>query len=77
MSFDYYYGTQSNSFAFYCIPRILVTGQEFQRLFTDAKLLYGLLDRMGLSMRNGWYDARARMFPLHHGTDTGGHELRP
>ncbi len=50
MPFDYYYGAQSESFAFYRIPRILVTGQEFRRLSTDAKLLYGLmLDRMGLS----------------------------
>ena len=63
MPFDYYYGGQSESFAFYRIPRILVTGQEFRCLSTDAKLLYGLmLDRMGLSMRNGWYDAQGRVF---------------
>ncbi len=63
MPFDYYYGAQAESFAFYRIPRILVTGQEFRHLSTDAKLLYGLmLDRMGLSMRNGWYDAQGRVF---------------
>ena len=63
MPFDYYYGAQSESFAFYRIPRILVTGHEFRHLSTDAKLLYGLmLDRMGLSMRNGWYDAQGRVF---------------
>ena len=30
---------------------------------TDAKLLYGLLlDRMGLSAKNGWYDDMGRVF---------------
>ena len=30
---------------------------------TDAKLLYGLLlDRMGLSSRNGWFDSQGRVF---------------
>jgi len=41
---------------------------EFKQLSTDAKLLYGLLlDRMGLSSRNGWYDEKGRVyiyFPL-------------
>ena len=30
---------------------------------TDAKLLYGLLlDRMGLSAKNGWYDELGRVY---------------
>ena len=34
-----------------------LTEPYFRRLSTDAKLLYGLmLDRMSLSMRNGWMD---------------------
>lgn len=57
MNFDYYYGDESNQFAFYRIPRQLITGEAFKKLSTDAKLLYGLLlDRMGLSAKNGWYD---------------------
>ena len=62
-SFDYYYGDESNQFSFYRIPRQLVTGDRFKRLSTDAKLLYGLLlDRMGLSAKNGWYDEQGRVY---------------
>lgn len=61
MNFDYYYGDESNQFAFYRIPRQLITGEAFKKLSTDAKLLYGLLlDRMGLSAKNGWYDDMAQ-----------------
>ena len=61
--FDYYYGDESNQFSFYRIPRQLVTGARFRKLSTDAKLLYGLmLDRMGLSARNGWYDNQGRVY---------------
>ena len=57
VSFDYFYGGHSDTFSYYRIPRLLITGQQFKGLSTDAKLLYGLLlDRMGLSSRNGWYD---------------------
>ena len=52
IQYDYYYGDESNQFAFYRIPRQLITGEDFKKLSTDAKLLYGLLlDRMGLSVR--------------------------
>lgn len=61
--YDYYYGDESNQFSFYRIPRELITGEQFRRLSTDAKLLYGLLlDRMGLSAKNGWYDEQGRVF---------------
>lgn len=61
--FDYYYGDESNQFSFYRIPRQLITGKQFRKLSTDAKLLYGLLlDRMGLSAKNGWYDGQGRVY---------------
>lgn len=61
--FDYYYGDESSQFSFYRIPRQLVTGDRFKRLSTDAKLLYGLmLNRMGLSVKNGWHDNCGRVF---------------
>ena len=61
--FDYYYGDESNQFSFYRIPRQLITGENFKSLSTDAKLLYGLLlDRMGLSAKNGWYDKLGRVY---------------
>mgnify|MGYP000267232119 CR=1 FL=1 len=57
VEFDYFHGYESEQFAFYRIPRQLITGEAFKKLSTDAKLLYGLLlDRMGLSAKNGWYD---------------------
>lgn len=63
MTFDYYYGSQSESFSFYRIPRILITDPTFKKLSLGAKLLYGLLlDRMGLSARSGWYDEQSRVF---------------
>ena len=63
MSFEYFYGGQSENFSFYRIPRILITGEKYRDLSTDAKLLYGLmLDRMGLSAKNGWYDDYDRVY---------------
>ena len=62
-AFDYYYGDESEQFSFYRIPRQLITGEGFKSLSTDAKLLYGLLlDRMGLSAKNGWYDKLGRVY---------------
>lgn len=61
--FDYYYGDESEQFSFFRIPRQLFSNKRYKGLSTDAKLLYGLmLDRMGLSQRNGWYDAQGRVF---------------
>jgi hypothetical protein len=57
LNFDYYYGAEAEQFAFYRIPRVLMTEPHFKKLSSDAKILYGLLlDRMGLSMKNGWID---------------------
>ena len=62
MTYEYFYGSQSESFSFYRIPRLLITDPQFRGLSSDAKLLYGLLlDRMGLSARNGWYDEQNRV----------------
>ena len=44
-------------------PDCSLAGAQFRKLSTDAKLLYGLmLDRMGLSARNGWYDDTGKVF---------------
>ena len=48
---------------YFKIPRLLITDQKFKHVSTDAKLLYGmLLDRMGLSAKNGWYDDGGRVY---------------
>lgn len=51
MAFDYFYGAQSQQFAFYRIPKVLFTDNRFQKISTEGKVLYGLLlDRVSLSM---------------------------
>lgn len=63
IDFEYFFGEESSQFSFFRIPRQLITNPQFKKLSTDAKLLYGmLLDRMGLSARNGWYDEQGRVY---------------
>jgi len=62
-NFDYYYGNENNQFSFFRIPRQLMAENRFKRLSAEAKLLYGLLlDRMGLSAKNGWQDEEGRVY---------------
>ena len=63
LSFPYYYGHASEQYAFFRIPKLLITDSRFDSVSSDAKLLYGLLlDRMELSYRNGWVDDQNRVF---------------
>ncbi len=51
---DYFYGHEANQFTFFRIPKLLFSDERFIGLTSDAKILYGLmLDRMGLSVKNG------------------------
>ena len=61
--FDYFYGQEAESFSFYRIPKVLFTDERFAGLTCEAKVLYGLmLDRMSLSVRNGWLDDDGKVF---------------
>lgn len=63
LQFPFHYGNEGESYSFYRVPKILFTETAFDCLSTDAKLLYGLLlDRMQLSMKNGWVDESGRVF---------------
>ena len=63
MNFDYFYGEQSESYAFYRTPKVFFTDERFRGLSSDAKILYGiLLDRVSLSSKNGWLDEAGRVF---------------
>ena len=63
MTLDYFYGQAGGLFSFFRIPKALFQEQRFQILSTDAKTLYGiLLDRMSLSVKNGWLDQQNRVF---------------
>ena len=65
MTLDYFYGQAGELFSFYRIPKALFQEPRFQSLSTDAKTLYGiLLDRMSLSVKNGWLDEQNRVFIL-------------
>ena len=64
--FDYYYGIEAEQFSFYRIPRQLIKDKRFKCLSSDAKLLYGLmLDRMSMSMKNGWLDKENRVYIIY------------
>jgi hypothetical protein len=66
INFDYYYGIEAEQFSFYRVPRLLIKDGRFKGLSSDAKLLYGLmLDRMSLSMKNGWLDDENRAYIIY------------
>ena len=66
MSFDYFYGEQSEQFVFYRIPKVFYTDSRFRQLSRDARTLYGLLlDRVSLSAKNGWYDDQGRVYIVY------------
>lgn len=66
IEFDYFYGMESQQFAFYRIPKMLVKDERFKKVSNDAKLLYGLLlDRMSLSQKNGWFDNKNRAYIIY------------
>ena len=59
LNLNYYYGNEDDQYSFYRIPTILLTDRRYKGVSPEAKALYGLLlDRRGLSARNGWLDVR-------------------
>ena len=63
MAHDYYYGKEADRFQFIRIPKALLLDAEYKKMSSDAKILYALfLDRMGLSIVNGWVDEENRVY---------------
>ena len=63
LKLDYFYGGEAEQYSFYRIPKVLFTDQNYSSMTMEARVLYGLLlDRMGLSARNGWLDSCGRVF---------------
>ena len=61
--FPFHYGGEADQYTFYRIPKLLFDDAVLRQLSTDAKVLYGLmLDRMSLSLKNGWLDDEGRVF---------------
>ena len=66
MKFNYFYGSESEQYSFIRIPRIMILGEMYRDLSTEAKFLYAvLLDRMSLSMKNNWYDEKRRAYIIY------------
>ena len=67
MEFDYFYGPEdAEQYQFYRIPKLLITSDQFKDVSVEAKLLYGLmLDRLSLSIKNGWFDALNRAYIIY------------
>ena len=58
-----YYGNEAEQYSFYRIPKTLLTDPRYKGVSIEAKVLYGLLlDRMGLSIKNGWMDSDKRVY---------------
>ena len=63
LNLDYYYGNEAEQYSFYRIPKALLTDPRYKGISIEAKVLYGLLlDRMGLSVKNGWMDNDRRVY---------------
>ena len=66
LELDYYYGNEAEQYRFYRVPKALFTDTRFKGASVEAKVLYGLfLDRMGLSVKNGWLDAEGRVYIIY------------
>lgn len=60
---DYFTADDAEEYSFYRIPKQLILNPDYRSVPVEAKMLYGLmLDRMGLSMRNGRLDEQGRVF---------------
>lgn len=60
---DYIYGMEAEQFSFLRVPKILLQHEAYKRVSAEAKLLYSLfLDRVGISIRNGWMDEQKRVY---------------
>ncbi|MBR6802116.1 MAG: replication initiator protein A [Eubacteriaceae bacterium] len=63
MDAGFYKAEDSLTFSFFRIPKALITNPKYKDLSYGAKFLYGLIfERMGLSVKNRWYDEDGNVF---------------
>ena len=61
--FDYFYDIEGDQFSFYRVPKLFFQDKRFTILSAESRILYGiLLDRVGISNKNGWKDERGRIY---------------
>ena len=62
----YFYRWEGLRFSFYRIPKALYTDPRYRGMDALAKQLYGLfLDRLDLSLKNGWFDEDGRVYIIY------------
>ena len=63
MEYPYFRGLEADRYSFYRVPKALIKVDLFEKMSGDAKLLYAvLLDRMNLSLKNGWQDENGNAY---------------
>lgn len=61
--YEYFRPDNCSQYTFYRIPKVLFERDGLVEISNDAKILYGLLlDRVDLSLKNGWVDADNRVY---------------
>ena len=60
---EFYKTFETESYVCYKVRKALFAEEKYQSVSTDAKMLYGLLlDRMHLSVKNGWVDKYSTIY---------------
>lgn len=63
---DYLYDVDEAQYSFVRVPKLLLQHESYQRISSEAKLLYSLLlDRVSLSHKNGWKDKQNRIYIIY------------
>ncbi len=63
MGFDYFYIRGTEQFAFYQVPKMLITDDRFAGIIMNSKFLYSLLlDRSSLLAKSGWLDEEGKVY---------------
>ena len=63
LDLSYFYGPESDQFNFIRIPKMLLFDPMYSEVTLEEAAVYSmLLDRMSLSMKNGWYDEAGRAY---------------
>ena len=61
--YDYFYGPEGEQFSFIRVPKLFFENEAYRSMSAEAKILYGvLLDRVSVSLKNGWKDEQNRVF---------------
>jgi len=63
MYHEFLYGNETELYAFYRVPKVLIENKLYAKMSAEAKLLYSMfLDRASLSANNNWRDEVGRIY---------------